>query len=100
MVTHRSPIMVLLLGMCTLGISLIFYFVGTKNEMNEKGADIPTAWMWCIPYIGTIWWFYKYSEGWEKVTKSGTSALVAFLLLWLLTPVGIFVVQNELNKLA
>ncbi|MHA1500524.1 MAG: DUF4234 domain-containing protein [Candidatus Heimdallarchaeota archaeon] len=83
MVKERSPIMVLFWGLCTLGISWIFWFISTKNEMNAKGADIPTAWIWCIPYVGTIYWFFKYSEGWEKVTKSDTSSMMAFLLLWL-----------------
>ncbi len=100
MVKERNPIMVIIWGFCTLGISWLFWCISTKNELNEKGAGIPTAWMWLIPYVGTIFWFFKYSEGWEKVTKSDTSAMIAFLLLWLIFPVGIYVVQNEINKLA
>ncbi|MHA1124790.1 MAG: hypothetical protein ACTSQX_04080 [Candidatus Heimdallarchaeota archaeon] len=65
MVKERSPIMVIFWGFCTIGISWIFWFISTKNEMNAKGADIPTAWIWCIPYVGTIYWFFKYSEGWH-----------------------------------
>ena len=41
---HRSPIAVFLLPLITFGIYSIYWKVKTKGEMNEKGAQIPTAW--------------------------------------------------------
>lgn len=100
MVKKRNPFMVIVWGLCTLGISYIFWAVSTKNELNKEGAKIPTAWLWLLPYVGTIYWFYKYAEGWQQVTKSETSSTMAFILLWLLFPIGAYIVQSELNKLA
>ena len=96
---HRDPIMVFLLSIITLGIYSLFWFVATKNEMNAKGAQIPTAWLIIIPFIN-IWWYWKFCEGVELVTNKGMGAVVAFLLLWLLGTIGEAIIQNELNKVA
>ena len=45
---RRSPIAVLLLGVFTAGIYMLFWLVKTKGEMNSKGEKIPTAWIWLI----------------------------------------------------
>ena len=96
---HRDPIMVILLSIITLGIYGLFWYVVTKNEMNTKGAQIPTAWLIIIPFVN-IWWYWKFSEGVELVTNKGMGAAVAFLLLWLLGTIGEAIIQNELNKVA
>ena len=96
---HRDPIMVILLSIITLGIYSIFWYVATKNEMNAKGAQIPTAWLIIIPFVN-IWWYWKFCEGVELVTNKGMGVAVAFLLLWLLGAIGEAIIQNELNKVA
>ncbi len=96
---HRDPIMVILLSIITLGIYSIFWYVATKNEMNAKGAQIPTAWLIIIPFVN-IWWYWKFCEGVELVTNKGIGAASAFLLLWLLGAIGEAIIQNELNKVA
>jgi len=40
---HRDPIMVFFLSLITFGIYALVWYVRTKNEMNAKGAQIPTA---------------------------------------------------------
>ncbi len=96
---HRDPIMVILLSIITLGIYSLFWYVVTKNEMNTKGAQIPTAWLIIIPFVN-IWWYWKFCEGVELVTNKGMGVAVAFLLLWLLGTIGEAIIQNELNKVA
>ena len=96
---HRDPIMVILLSIITLGIYGLFWYVVTKNEMNTKGAQIPTAWLIIIPFVN-IWWYWKFCEGVELVTNKGMGVAVAFLLLWLLGAIGEAIIQNELNKVA
>ena len=62
---NRSPIAVFFLTLVTLGIYGIVWFVKTKDEMNELGAEIPTFWLNLIPFVG-IWWMWKYAEGVEQ----------------------------------
>jgi hypothetical protein len=95
----RSPAAVFLLSLITLGIYGIVWSVKTKNEMNNLGANIPTAWLLIVPIVG-IWWTYKYCEGVEKVTGGKTSTVLSFVLLILLGYIGAAIIQNEFNKVA
>jgi len=96
---HRDPIMVFLLSIITLGIYGLFWAVTTKNQMNDKGAQIPTAWLIIIPIVN-FWWWWKFCEGVELVTNKGMGAAVAFLLVLFLEIIGMAIIQNELNKVA
>jgi len=94
----RSPITVALLTIVTLGIYGIIWYVKTKREMNKLGADIPTVWLIIIPIVG-LYWLWKYSEGVEKVTNGKLSAILCFILMYLVGFVGIAVVQDSFNKI-
>lgn len=94
---NRSPIAVFFLTLITIGIYGIVWSVKTKNEMNRLGAEIPTAWLIIVPFVN-IWWLYKYSEGAEKITGGKISAILAFILLWILGLIGMAILQNEFNK--
>lgn len=96
---QRSPIAVFLLAFITLGIYSWYWIVKTKGEMNKLGESIPTAWIWLIPLVGGIWWYWKYSEGVEHVTSEKISGPVAFLLLFFLGNIGQAIVQDSFNKL-
>jgi hypothetical protein len=95
----RSPLTVLVLSFITLGIYGLYWYVITKREMNTKGASIPTAWLIIIPFVN-IYWLWKFCQGISTVTNGGTSAPIAFLLLWLLSFIGSAIIQSELNKVA
>jgi len=95
----RSPVAVLLLPFITLGIYSIYWQVATKIEMNKQGATIPTAWLMIIPIVN-IWWLWKYSEGVEHVTKEKTTAVISFLLLFLIGFIGQAILQDSFNKVA
>jgi len=95
---NRSPVLVILFGFITFGLYSWYWAVKTKGEMNKQGEHIPTAWIWLIPIIGSIWWYWKYSEGVENVTKKELSWVIAFLILYVLGPIGQGIVQDFLNK--
>ena len=94
----RSPISVALLTLVTLGIYGIVWQVKTKGEMNKLGADIPTAWLLIIPIVN-IYWLWKYSEGVERVTKGQLSAILSFVVMYLVGFVGMAIVQDSFNKI-
>ncbi len=96
---HRDPLRVFFLGIVTLGIYWLVWYVRTKNEMNAKGAQIPTAWLLIIPLVGD-YWLWKFCKGVETVTNKGMRAGAAFLLLFCLGVIGMAIVQRSLNKVA
>jgi len=97
--TRRSPISIILLSIVTLGIYYLVWYVSTKNEMNAKGANIPTAWLLIIP-IANIFWMWEFSKGVEIVTNKAKGAGSAFALLFFLGSIGGAIVQSNLNKVA
>jgi hypothetical protein len=95
----RSPVAVFLLGLITIGFYSWYWAVKTKGEMNKLGEKIPTAWIWLIPFVGGVWWYWKYSEGVEHVTHEKPSGVLAFILLFLLGNIGQAIIQDFFNKL-
>jgi membrane protease YdiL (CAAX protease family) len=94
--TQRNPAAVFILCFITLGIYGLVWYVKTKGEMNARGADIPTAWLIIIPIVN-FFWLWKWSQGVEKVTGGSTSAGVAFILMFLLGPIGAAIIQSKFN---
>jgi hypothetical protein len=97
---QRSPIAVFLLPFITLGIYSWYWAVKTKGEMNALGEKIPTAWVWLIPIVGFIWWYWEYSKGVEHVTNEKISSILAFIVLWLLSSIGQAIIQDSFNKVS
>lgn len=95
---QRNPLAVFLLGLITGGIYSLYWAVKTKDEMNKLGEKIPTVWVWLIPIVGSIWWIWKYSEGVEHVTQNKVSAVLAFILYFLLGNIGQAIIQNHFNE--
>ena len=93
----RSVAAVIILTIITLGIYGIVWFVKTKNEMNQNGADIPTAWLLIVP-IASIYWMWKWAGGVEHVTRGKFSQAIGFILVFLLGLIGMAIVQDALNK--
>jgi len=98
MVEKRNPIMVLILMVITFGIYGLVWMVKTKNEINELGANIPTAWFIIIPILN-IYWSWKYCEGFANVTQK-MDAIVLFLINIVFYPALVWVVQSGLNEKA
>jgi len=95
---NRDPIAVFALGFITLGLYSWYWAVKTKGEMNKLGETIPTAWIWLIPIVGSIWWYWRYAEGVEHVTKEKMSGVLAFVVMRLLGMIGQAIVQDSFNK--
>jgi len=93
---RRNPFAVLLFSIITLGIYSIVWLVKTKGEMIRSGAKIPTAWLLIVPFVN-IYWLWRYSVGVEMVTRRKTVAPIAFLLLFLLSLIGVMILQFEYN---
>jgi hypothetical protein len=96
---RRDPLMVAFLSLITFGIYGLVWYVKTKNEMNAKGAEVPTAWLIIIPILNLLW-LWEFCQGVEMVTNKGLSGAMAFLLLIFLSPVGVYIIQDALNKVA
>ncbi|MBK9071150.1 MAG: DUF4234 domain-containing protein [Myxococcales bacterium] len=96
---NRSIGLMILYTFLTFGIYGIYWYVSTKTEMVELGAEIPTAWLLIVP-IANIYWIWKWAGGVEHVTKGKMSQVIAFILVALLSIVGVVIVQLELNKQA
>ena len=94
----RSVVGVLILSIITFGIYALVWAVKTKTEMNALGAQIPTAWLLIIPFVN-LWWLWKYSEGVERVSRAKMSGALAFVLLFLLGPIGMAILQSTYNGL-
>ncbi len=99
MVKERNPIMVLIYSMLTCGIYSFYWSIQTKNEINEKGGDIPTAWLLFVPFAN-IYWYWRYIEDWHKVAKPEQELMMVVLAFFLLAPLAIYWIQIALNKLA
>jgi len=99
MVKYRNIFLVYFFTLITFGIYLLYWMVSTKNEINSKGASIPTAWLIIIP-IANLFWIYKYCEGFATKIKKDDNAILWFILYVLIGIVMPAIVQSELNKLA
>lgn len=95
--TKRSAIMVFLLGMVTCGIYSLVWLVSTKDEMNARGADIPSAIHLLVPILNVLW-IWKWCQGASQVTRGKVSAGTAMIAsLFGLAP---FVVVGPFNEVA
>ena len=97
---RRNILLVYVLGFVTLGIYFLYWYVVTKNEMNNKlGADIPTAWLIIVP-VANLYFTYKYYEAFSEKVKKDNNAVLWFVLAYLVGIIMPAIVQSEFNKLA
>ena len=97
--TNRHPALVIILSLITCGIYYIYWLVSTKTEMCRLGAQIPTAWLLIIPFAN-IYWLWRWSQGVELATKNALGAVPAFLLCFLVYPIGAAISQSYFNKVS
>ena len=97
--TKRSPVMVLVLCMVTCAIYELIWTMSTRNEMVERGADIPGNVFMFIPFAN-VWYVWKWSQGVEHVTKGAMSGTMAFLVGVFLGPIGAMMIQGKFNEVA
>jgi hypothetical protein len=97
--SNRSVVMVIILSLVTFGIYPIYWYVKTKDEMVQAGADIPTAWLLIVPIVN-IYWTWKWCGGVEVVTRGKTTQVIAFILVALLSVIGMAIIQASFNQAA
>ena len=96
---RRNIFLIYLLMLVTFGIYGIYWWVSTKNEINELGADIPSGWLIIIP-IANLYWTYKYCEGFSKYVKEDDNTILWFILYIVAGIIMPAIVQSELTKMA
>lgn len=94
--TQRSPAFVFFAALLTLGIYSIIWVIKIRNELVENEAKVPHPIYLLFPVLNLIW-LWKWAMGIETVTQRKVGAVVVFLLLLFLGPVGMAVVQSKLN---
>lgn len=98
---ERSVAFVIVVSLITCGIYSLIWFVKTKREMVDMGADIPTAWLIIVPFAN-IYWMWKWSGGVDLVTeqlpRGRMTQPIAFLLILVLDIIGIAIIQDAFNK--
>ncbi len=100
---NRSVPMVIILGIVTLFIYYLIWLHQTRAELLEKKAaeKIPSPWLVLIPFVGGLIFLYflwVYAGAAAKVTNEKYSQPIAFILLWLLGPIGAGIVQGAYNE--
>lgn len=97
----RSLGRVYILAIATLGIYLIYWFAKTKDEINSIGGRIPSAIFYVIPIIN-LWWLYVYAKNFSRYVRMRRtiSSYLTYFMIVLIWPVGLYVVQTNLNKIA
>ena len=95
--TKRSPITVLLLSLT--GIYALYWMVKSKDEMNAiSDAKLSTGWMLIVP-IANLIWLWKFCGAAEKITNGKQSQAVAFLMMFVVSPIAYFMLQGAFNDL-
>lgn len=97
---NRNVLAVIFLPFITFGIYALYWFVKTKGELNNKGAEIPTAILIIVPLVN-IYWMWKYFEGAEKVTGGKTNGILMFVLaLFVTSLIPMALCQDAYNKIS
>ncbi len=98
MVGKRNPFLVLVFIVFTVGIYGLVWLVITKNELNELGAKIPTAWFLLFPILN-LFWIWRYCEGFAFATQQ-MEAIVLFIIYLIFFPAAVWIIQSGLNEKA
>lgn len=99
---YRNLVVTFLLTIFTLGIYFIYWSKVTKDELNELGGKIPTAFLVIIPGANIYFW-YKYSQAFVKYvlkSKNESDVLAYCIVSSFITPASILIMQSHYNNLA
>ncbi|MCX6775931.1 MAG: DUF4234 domain-containing protein [Candidatus Micrarchaeota archaeon] len=100
-VKFRNPILVIILGLITLGIYSLYWFYATSKELIELNKSNSNALFWLIglfiPFVN-LYVFWKYSKAVEQASRGSMNAILVFILSLVFNPIAQYLVQTELNK--
>jgi len=96
---ERSPVMAVILSLVTFGFYFIYWFYDTnaqfKHELNDGSHPGLRTLALFIP-IANIVALYKQATSAQEATD-GHDWLLSFLSYIVFAPIGIFVVQKDIN---
>lgn len=96
--TRRSIGQMILLMVVTLGIYTIYWLCVTKQELNKNRAQIPTFFLFFIPFAN-VYFLYKFAEAFCAIVLKDKAQVVAlFVLLVCLFPVAELILQSQMNR--
>ena len=102
-VKKRDPVFVVVVSFITMYLYGLYWFYQTRAELNElvKGTTSPLLWTigLFIPLVN-IYVLWKYCEDVETACGKARDKVILFLACIVFLPVGQWLTQEELNKLA
>jgi len=98
MVKERDPMMVLVYTFLTCGLYMLYWLFETSKELTELKAELPELWFIIIPGLN-LYFMYKYLEEWHRIVKYEQDFMMVLLIAFVFSPIVIYWVQIELNKL-
>ena len=78
-IKYRSIFAIIFLNIITFGFYQIYWTFKTTKEMDQLGANLPTAFLIFIPFLN-IYFYYKYSEGFSKFVQRDNYTFIYFIL--------------------
>lgn len=97
---ERSPLLVIVLSIVTLGFYFLYWFYDTnsqfKKELNDESHPGLRTLALFVPIVNLLA-LYKHTKSAEKATN-GHEWLLPFLAYLVFAPISWFVIQSDINK--
>jgi len=95
---ERSPVMVLILGIITLGIYLIYWLYQAFKQVLEDSDSSPVLWLigMLVPLLNVVI-IWKFSMTVEEYSGGETDGILIFILYLVFAPAAIYIIQRDLN---
>lgn len=98
--TKRDIVTMVILSLITFGLYLLYWTVVTKNELNRAGGNVPTAWLFIVPFAN-FYFIYKFCQAFATIVLHDENQTVPYFLLFcLLMPIAAIIFQLQMNKAA
>ncbi len=97
-IQSRNPIMWAILSLI-IPFAILYWFYKTAEEIKSKGGQIPTILIMLVPLVGSLYFMFKYAKEFARCIKGSEEWIMTFLSFFI-APLGVYLVQTELNKLS
>lgn len=78
-IQYRSIFSVILLNIITFGFYQVYWTFKTRDEINQLGADIPSAFFMFIPFVN-FYFQYKYADAFARFVKRDNLTIIYFIM--------------------
>ncbi|MBN1502624.1 type II secretion system F family protein [Candidatus Woesearchaeota archaeon] len=99
---RRNPLLVVFLSILTMGIYGFYWIYQTTKDIRNHSAKAPNEkliFLFLVPginFLVYLYFFWRFSKATAEVTQ--LNHILLFLLWFFISPVAMFLTQNELNK--